>query len=40
MATDAGLRTRLGAEAQRRAAALSWARGAARALAALEEVAA
>lgn len=37
---DGALRTRLGAEAQRRAAALSWTRGAARALAAIEEVAA
>ncbi len=38
--SDAPLRARLGAEAQRRASALSWARGAERALAALSEVAA
>jgi len=40
LASDAPLRARLGAEAQRRASALSWARGAERALAALSEVAA
>lgn len=40
LASDAPLRARLGGEAQRRAAALSWARGAERALAALSEVAA
>lgn len=40
LACDAPLRARLGAEARRRAATLSWARGAERALAAISEVAA
>ena len=40
LAHDGELRARLGVEAQRRAAALSWTRGAAQALAAIEEVAA